>query len=74
MVFSRDGWYQEGIGGGELHVSKEIGWYLEGGMKKESGAWYTFPHYLDALANQLFQLQDLSKTFTNDSLHKLLSR
>ena len=28
----------------------------------------------DAPANQLFQLQDLSKTFTNDSLHKLLSR
>ena len=33
-----------------------------------------FPHYVDAPANQLFQLQDLSKTFTNDSLHELLSR
>ena len=27
-----------GGGGGVLHVSKERGWYQEGGMKKERGA------------------------------------
>ena len=40
MVFSRDGWCQEGVrvGGGGLHVSKERGEYQEGAMKKERGA------------------------------------
>ena len=42
--------------------------------EKRKEGWYTLPHYVDTPANQLFQLQDLSKTFTNNSLHKLLSR
>ena len=47
---------------------------IKKGDEKRKEGWYTLSHYVDTPANQLFQLQDLSKTFTNDSLHKLLSR
>ena len=68
-------WWVVLRGGGDWRLG---GVDKEGDIKKEDEkrkeGWYTLPHYVDTPANQLFQLQDLSKTFTNDSLHKLLSR